>query len=118
MKTKINHYKWLDKHLQTFYENLGIGKQYSAGIISAHGDKCSWAKFDSAVAHIPFPHVVAIYLLSHERPFSKEVRDTDAGWVAPSDWVALNYERFKPHLPPVDESDKSIWCFTHLREVA
>lgn len=38
---RVNHYKWMDKHLPAFFEKLGLDfKGQYAGIVSAHGDKC------------------------------------------------------------------------------
>lgn len=106
----VNHYKYCEKHLATFLSSLGINIDYS-GLIGAHGDKCYSYRSEWEESGIPFPHGVAIYLLSGIRPYSKEVRQTENGWVAPDDWVLENYEGghgFKNHLPPVDETDTDI----------
>ena len=103
MKTKVeNHYNWLDKNLSTFYERLGI--PYNSGVITAHGDKVYGYKdrFDKVNLH--FYHGVAIYLITYERPFNKEVRETDHGWVAPIDWILENKDRFLKLLPPIDSN--------------
>jgi hypothetical protein len=92
-----NHYDYLNKHLKVFFDALGI--PYSPGIIGAHGDKAYGYRGEWKDAGIPFHKGVAVYLLTHENPFSKEVRDTPNGWVAPVDWVVQNYHRFKDKLP-------------------
>ena len=96
-----NHYKWLEKHLPSVYAKLGI--PYMAGIIGAHGDKASGHKFEFEQAGIHYFHGVAIYLLTYERPFDKEVRQTDHGWVDPYKWIITNYHRFKDILPKIEE---------------
>jgi hypothetical protein len=95
---EINHYKWLEEHLPSFYKRLGMEQDYSSGIITAHGDKCYSYERTWDEHGIPFHHGVAIYLLSYERQYSKQVRNTANGWVRPDDWVIANYPLFKEHL--------------------
>lgn len=97
----LNHYDWLFENLPTFFSNLGFS--CPSGLIVAHGDKCSTYRSAFEEAGIPFPHGVAIYLLSYCSPFSNEVRETENGWVDPEKWVIKNYSRFKEFLPPVLE---------------
>lgn len=104
--SQLNHYKWLEQHLPAFFAALGVC--YSPGIITAHGDKCYSYRREWEQAGIPFPHGVALYLLCYERPYSSEVRQTPAGWVAPSDWVVANYQKFREHLPGQAEPDR-VW---------
>jgi hypothetical protein len=96
-KMLMNHYDWLDEHLDKFFVALDLEPQ--PGIIAAHGDKCSQYRDTWEKAGIPFEHGAAIYLLSYVSPFSQEVRNTDKKWVTPCDWVVDNYERFKLKLP-------------------
>ena len=99
MSYRDSHYYWLEQNLQTFFSRLGIKEEN--GIISAHGDKCYSYQDKWEKAGIPFPHGVAIYLLSYLRPYDTEVRETKNGWVKVEDWVIVNYPKFKPHLPSV-----------------
>lgn len=97
----MNHYDWLDKNLEDFWNKVVHKERYSSGIISADGDKCygyrdTWESFG-----IPFAHGVAIYLITKSYPYSNEVRQTANGWVGPDRWVIQNYSRFKEHLNPI-----------------
>ena len=94
-----SHYAWLELHLKSFYEKLGI--RYSSGVIAADGDKCYDYEDDWKEAGIPFPHGVAIYILSKEKPYCNEVRDTKNGWVNVYKWVIAKYPEFKQFLDPV-----------------
>lgn len=92
-----NHYKWLYRHSDSF--GFAVGLKYKLSeLITDHGDKCYGYRDKWEKQNIPFNHGVAIYLLSYCDPFSKEVRETSAGWVAPDDWVVSNYNRFKEFL--------------------
>jgi hypothetical protein len=75
------------------------------GGIVAHGDKCYSYRSEWESKGIPFEHGVAIYLLTYLRPYSKEVRETSNGWVAPKDWVIANYHKFVNHLPVELDND-------------
>lgn len=99
---RVNHYKWLEKHLPAFFAKVGINWSHNAGIIGAHGDKCYCYRSNWQEANIPFPHGVAIYLMTYCRPYAESVRQTANGWVAAEDWVIENYARFKQFLPEVD----------------
>lgn len=94
----MNHYKWLEQNLQSFFKELNI--DCCNGIIVAHGDKCYGYKNKWEKAGIPFYHGIAIYLLSYIHPFSNESRDVNGTWVPVDQWVIDNYNRFKPHLAP------------------
>lgn len=97
-----NHYDWLDKHLMEFFKKIGINTEVNnEGIIVAHGDKFYSYRYSWEEAGIPFFHGAAIMLAGYCQPFSKEVRQTDHGWVQPDKWVIDNYHRFKEYLPPV-----------------
>lgn len=96
-----SHYDWLKKHLPTILKNLNVREEAMGGIVG-DGDKCwSWQD-DWKKAGIPFPHGVAIYILSKWRPWSQEVRETPKGWVDVYQWIVDNYPRFKEHLPTED----------------
>jgi hypothetical protein len=96
-----NHYIWLEKNLSNFMKSLEIHPLRYSGLITAHGDKCEGYKSAWEKAGIPFEHGVALYLLSHIKPYSGEVRQTSTGWVDIKQWVIDNYPRFKDCLPPV-----------------
>jgi len=103
--SKVNHYKWLDKHFFTFLKNIGGNDSFCGGIVSAHGDKFYGYKGAWEDAGIQFPHGVAICLLTYLNPWCDEVQETPNGWVDAYQWVIDNYSRFKDMLPPVDEND-------------
>ena len=92
----MNHYQWLENNFLTFAQSLGV--QGFEGDITAHGDKCYSYKETWKKAGIPFAHGVAIYLLSFYQPYSKQVRQTQNGWVQPDQWVKEKYFAFRPHL--------------------
>lgn len=98
-----NHYQYLESVLPRFFDLVGVDFDSNAGIISAHGDKCYGQRMEWEERGIPFNHGVAVYLLTHVRPYGKEVRGGSGEWVSPVDWVANNYNRFKPFLDQVDE---------------
>lgn len=110
-KPIIDHYKWLDLYLDVFFQQCGLPPGAHVGSASAHGDKCSQYRENWLQNGIPFPHGAALYLLTYERPYSLEARQTPNGWVPPGDWVVTNYLRFQPMLPPVDETDRRLWLF-------
>lgn len=102
-KIPRSHYDYLDEHLESFFKAVGLNwDTYGRGIIVVHGDKCSGYRYLWEEAGIPFPHGVALYLLTHCYPFDLEVRQTAWGWVSPQQWVLDNYQRFREHLPPVN----------------
>jgi hypothetical protein len=105
---RVNHYKWLDKHLQEFLKKMGVKIDWMDGLISAHGDKCYGYRLSFEKAGISFPHGVAIYLLTYFPPWAKEVRETDKGWVPVDKWIIENKDRFLPFLPPVDPNDPEV----------
>jgi len=96
----INHYDWLDENLQDFFEKLSINN-VNNGIITAHGDKCYSFRDKWEEAGIPFPHGVAVYLLSYIHPWSDTCRNTDAGWKPVDDWVIETYPQVKELLAEV-----------------
>lgn len=105
---RVNHYHWLEKHFQTFLENLGIEGDYR-GLIGAHGDKCYGFQHVFEEHGVEFSHGVAIYLLTHMGPFSEEVRQRpDGSFVRFPDWFVREKDRFLKHLPAVDLSDPDI----------
>jgi hypothetical protein len=98
----VNHYPYLESHLFTFMEKVGVLHVDSCrGLISAAGDKCRQYQYQWEKNGIPFQHGAAIYMLTYCAPFSDEVRETGNGFVAPAKWVIDNYPKFKPHLPPI-----------------
>lgn len=96
-----SHYDWLNKWLPVILNNLNV-REPLMGAIVADGDKCwSWQALWKK-ENIPFPHGVAIYILSKTNPWSQEVRQTKNGWVPVYGWVIDNYPKFKEHLPNED----------------
>jgi len=96
----MNHYHWLDKNINIFFNSvLGNTVDYT-GMISSHGDKCYSYQKRWEEAGIPFPHGVAIYLLGRTPPFDKETGMDKCLYVGADKWVIENYSRFKKHLPP------------------
>lgn len=92
-----NHYNWLEENLGSFMTSLGADVDMT--LIICHGDKAYRDEFEKA--GIDFYHGVAIYLISHVKPFSNECRDTDSGWIPVIDWIVVNKERFLSHLKPI-----------------
>lgn len=80
-----SHYDWLHENLKSFSEV--VGTEIHSGFIGAHGDKCYGYRDEWEKESIPFGLGVAIYLLTYVRPYSKTVRQTESGWVAPEKWV-------------------------------
>lgn len=109
---RVNHYKYLDKHMPSVFTDLGLDmNRGNSGIVAAHGDKTSQYKDCWAQVGIPFEHGCAIYLLSYVSPYSEESRQTKNGWVPPEKWVTENYtsgHAFKNVLPDVDKNDPDI----------
>lgn len=97
-----NHYQFLDNHFAKFVNKLDLPqfkdlssnelKEFCNSWIKAHGDKAYGYKNAWEKEGIHFYHGVAIYLLTYERPFSYEVRETKDGWVDPWKWVIRNKE--------------------------
>ena len=107
MEQYDNHYKYLDKILALFLVALGLDPNSwvsnAQGLISAHGDKAYGYRGHWEDAGIPFNHGVCVYLLTHVKPYSKEVRITVGGWVDPCAWIITNYNnKFKTILDNLD----------------
>jgi hypothetical protein len=110
---KKNHYDWLDAHFVEFLRSVFAATPSRAklpgddgaasykGLISAHGDKCYSYRQVWAANSIPFPHGVAVYLLSYIAPWSVTCRQVGDQFIVPVQWVVFNYEALKAHLPPV-----------------
>jgi hypothetical protein len=102
-----NHYSWLTKYFNKFANKAGL-KGDNDYLIGTHGDKCVQAKPIWISRSIPFHHGVAIYLLTYRRPYSKEVRVTEKGWIDPFKWVINNYQRFSSILEEVEHERHQI----------
>jgi len=98
-----SHYDYLNEHLWTFMEAVGVNTEWNRGIIGAHGDKAYGYRDYWEENGLHFYHGVAIYLLTYCRPYGHECRETENGWVPAQEWVLKNKDRFLPHLPPVEE---------------
>lgn len=95
----MNHYDWLDRHFGNFLKSIGIeNPDEYIGLINAHGDKCYGQEFACDELNILFEHYAAIYLVTYLQPFSRLVRDTENGFVAPHKWIFENYENFECYL--------------------
>lgn len=107
-----SHYKWLDKYLPVFFAKLNIIPNHpasTAGIISAHGDKCYTYRDKWEKAGVHFFHGVAIYLCSYLNRYSDEVRDTPNGWVDPSQWVIDNYREGHKFAELLRSINPDVW---------
>jgi len=97
-----NHYKWLDKNLEDFWQSV-FGKSLDetgcAGIVSAHGDKCYQYKNKWLEAGIPFFYGVAIYFLT----YTKEIGDIPK--YESSQWVIDNYDKYVKKLNRIEPRD-------------
>jgi hypothetical protein len=94
----MNHYKWLEENLPTFFEKMGINPEYSHGVIAAHGDKCEMARTLFKRNGLKYCHGVAIYLLLSFEPYANQVRQTVNGWIDPFEWIVNNKDKFEPYL--------------------
>jgi len=82
-----SHYNWLNKWFQTILENIEVPDPvFWMGLITAYGDKCYSYKSEWNKHGIPFPHGVALYLLTHIPPWEEQVRQTKDGWVSAEKW--------------------------------
>lgn len=103
----MKHYEYLDKFFTKFVNSLGIQGNHD-GMISAHGDKAYRYCSDFETVGIPFNHGLTIYLLTYLHPFLQECRNTDKGWVNPSDWVIQNYPKFQNQLLFIESGEKLV----------
>lgn len=92
-----NHYKYLEYYLPILFGELGI--EYSARIISAHGDKFYGYREKFNEAGLTFNQGAAIGMLTYVHPYCNECRQTENGWIAPCDWIINNKNRFLKYLP-------------------
>lgn len=102
----INHYKWLDKHLPQFWMAV-FGKSLEetgcAGIVHAHGDKGYQYRSTWEDAGIPFPHGMAMYMLTYTEKMDAPKHES-------CQWVIDNYHWYVDLLPTVDETDEDVLC--------
>lgn len=102
----VNHYKWLEKYLPTFWKAVfdkSLEESGCAGIISAHGDKGYQYKSDWEDAGIPFPHGMAIYFMTYTEKMDRPKHES-------CEWVIENYRYYSDLLPHVDENDMDVVC--------
>lgn len=100
-----NHYKYLEKVLPTFFNEVGVrgGWSWNAGIIVAHGDKGYGYRYAWGKEGIPFNRGMAIFLLTYTYPFGQECRNyVDGEWVNGDTWVVRNYDKFKDTLERIE----------------
>lgn len=97
-----NHYVWLENHLPTMFEALGLDGNVQ-GLIVAHGDKTRQYSVKWEQAGIPFYYGTAIYLLGRAY-YESEMYQSG---VNPGQWVIDNYDQFADYLPPLpDDMEK------------
>ncbi len=94
-----SHYDYLDRELPGFLLAIGVKCDDCLALIGAHGDKCYTYREKFPAMGLDFGQGVAIYLLTYLYPFTKEVRETDNGWVYPHKWIEENTHRFIQYLP-------------------
>ena len=96
----INHYEYLEDNFEKFLKKLGLENysNYAKSMIIADGDKCYQYQQKWENNNIPFHHGAALYLITKLPPYTEEVRQTKDGWIAPDDWVIINYLKFKDFL--------------------
>ncbi len=104
INSKVNHYNYLDKHLDSFWKGVfgkSLNESFCAGIVSAHGDKGRGYQRAWAEAGICFPHGMALFMLTYTNIMNEEKHRS-------KDWVILNFSRFRPLLANVDLNDQDI----------
>ena len=87
----MNHYDWFDENLNDFWLkvfNKSLDETGCAGIISAHGDKGYQYRDEWEENGIPFPHGMALYMLTYTKVMDKPK------WESRS-WVIDNYSKYK-----------------------
>lgn len=102
---RVNHYHYLDKHLNTFWIAVlgdSLNNTHCGGIISAHGDKGYGYRSDWEKAGISFPHAMAMYLLTYTKMMDRPKHESAA-------WVVENYPKLKQHLPKIDLDDPDLF---------
>jgi hypothetical protein len=86
-----NHYEFIErvgKYVSTTWGH----PENPALYLTAHGDKCLQYKDLWEDNGVPFNHGAYVYLLSHMAAYSKNVRQTERGWVDPGQWVITYYQ--------------------------
>lgn len=87
-----------------FSSTLGL-RDNVADMLCAHGDKCYQYREVGEKHGVEFYQLVMVYLLSHDLPYSKTVRDTPNGWVGLPEWLDMMLQ--KPEIK--DALSKSIY---------
>lgn len=105
LEPRVDHYQWLDKHLNDFWIKV-FGKSLNdsgfGGVVSAHGDKAYGYKRRWENAGIPFPHGVAVFFLLYTD------LSTEEDSMRTCEWVIEKYPEYKKYLPEIDFSDSDI----------
>lgn len=93
----MNHYEWCEKNLKTFFSrvNIDVSQKLIDNLMVCDGDKIYQYKYKFEKNNIPFFHGVAMYLMLDFPPYSSQVRETQNGFISPSDWIIENYPKFK-----------------------
>ena len=85
---EVDHYKFIKKYGKLFASLIEIKDITDMDHFSiAEGDKTYSYKERWSGYRIPFPMATMVYYLSKENPYSKDNRDTEAGWVPVEQWV-------------------------------
>ena len=93
------YYDWLEEHFYDFLQNIGIMPKWWINIIKTHGNEGYQYKDFWDKANIPFPHAMALYLLTYIPPYTNE--DFADSYI----WVINNYPKFK-NLLTIDDLEK------------
>lgn len=106
IERKINHYYFLDKHLEAFFAAVLKPDDIPfnpLSFVSSHGDKGRGAAMATRNAGIPFPHMMLMFMLTYT-PYCK----ADFGKVRMEKWIIDEYPKLKHLMPEIDMSDSSI----------
>lgn len=94
----------MDKHLNFFWQQVfgeSLNESGCGGIIDAHGDKCYQYADKWEDASIPFPHGVAMYMLTYTKLMDRPKHES-------GEWVIKNYPTYEGLLPDLDETDDDV----------
>lgn len=106
IERKVDHYKFLDKHLNDFFVSV-LGKSLNelgmGGIVSAHGDKGRGAAIRTRKEGVPFPHMMMLFMLTYTDYCNADWRD-----IRMEDWIISEYKKLKNKMPEIDINDPDI----------
>jgi hypothetical protein len=102
-----NQYHFIDRVLPALLDRLGLPSDHCGGLSSAHGDKFYSLRMDYERLGYHFNFGAIVGLLSYIQPFCDECRDTNAGWVCPTQWSLANLARFEADILQADTDTRS-----------